>query len=108
MIHMFHTCGMLELSLNPCVGQPSAVLYSDTAQITTRSTVTAAAPNRVLNEALDLDLLTNELAQTFLVVSRRYRDNRSILHESHGHHTPPFGWSLTPWRRGRIGVNADW
>ena len=32
MIQMFQTCGMLELWLNPWVGQPPALLYSETAR----------------------------------------------------------------------------
>src|SRR5690348_3549181 len=44
MIQMFQTCGMLELWLKPCDGQPPALLYSETAQITASSTVAAAVP----------------------------------------------------------------
>jgi hypothetical protein len=45
MIQSFHTWGMLELLLNPCVGQPPALLYSETAQTTTREALMAAAAN---------------------------------------------------------------
>src|SRR6516225_381736 len=50
---------MLELLLNPFVGQPPALLYSETAQTTTRNTLkTAAANARISNLRLRSICLT--------------------------------------------------
>jgi hypothetical protein len=42
MTQSFHTFGMLELSLNPWVGQPPALWYSVMAQINTTMTISRA------------------------------------------------------------------
>src|SRR5271157_4534926 len=59
MIQMFQTCGMLELWLKPSVGQPPALLYSEIAQMTTSTTLTAAYENaRVRKRRLRSTCLT--------------------------------------------------
>src|SRR5690348_11467836 len=42
MIQMFQTCGIDELCEKPSLGQPPALWYSETAQITTSRTIRAA------------------------------------------------------------------
>src|SRR5271165_4294126 len=50
MIQMFHSCGMLELWLNPLVGQPPALLYSDIAQMITSRMLTTAYENACIRK----------------------------------------------------------
>jgi hypothetical protein len=47
MIQKFHTSWIPELWLNPCVGHPPALWYSDMAHMATRSTI-PMAPTAVL------------------------------------------------------------